>query len=379
MLHRQKMKPHLGRIGLDIGSHTINAVEVIERGPETIIRSAGSVAIPTSGRSESIEPGAVTQAIKSLWVSAGFRSRQVVVALPPEAVYLKWLHLEAADEAELARTAKAAAARGAPFPANDAVVDYRVLLSRGTVSSNVHLVMLVAASAKAIDNLLNTVEAAGLEPVAVDIGPAAALRTLTIHRAAGGPLWSGQPLAHCIIGARSTTIAVMRGSALEFVRTVPVGGNDFTQCIAESAGLAWNEAERAKTGPGVRMMDGWMLLANHGGEQLRVPCEPAVGRLAREALRSLRFFRSQFAEGSYLGMIGAATLSGGGALLKGLEVCLREQGIEVTGVVNPFAGISVEAEGAGVQHVGDSAPAYTTAVGLAIGDYASAEQVAAAA
>ena len=364
----------MGRIGLDIGSHTINAVEVIERGPDTVIRSAGSASIANGGRSESTDPGAVTHAIKGLWASAGFRSRQVAVALPPEAVYLKWLHLEAADEAELAHTARAAAARGAPFPANDAVVDYRVLLSRGTVSSNVHLVMLVAASAKAIDNLLNTVEAAGLEPVAVDIGPAAALRTLTMQRTATGPLWSGQPLAHCIVGARSTTIAVLRGTALEFVRTIPVGGNDFTQCIAESAGLSWKDAERAKTGHGVRMMDGGLLLAMHGGEQLKVPCEHAVGRLAREALRSLRFFRSQFAEGSYLGMVGAATLSGGGALLKGLEVCLQEQGIEATGVVNPFAGISVEAEGVGVQHVGDSAPAYTTAVGLAIGEYTETVQ-----
>lgn len=379
MLHRNKTKANLGRIGLDIGSHTINAVEVIERGPETVIRSAGSASIACGGRSDSPDPAAVTQAIKSLCASAGFRSRQAVVALPPGAVYLKWLHLEASDEAELAQTAKAAAARGAPFPANDAVVDYRVLLSRGAASSNVHLVMLAAASAKAIDNLLNTVESAGLEPVAVDVGPAAALRTLTMQRTTRSPLWGGQPLAHCIIGARGTTIAVLRGTALEFVRTVPVGGNDFTQCLVESAGLNWNEAERAKTGHGVKIVDGGLLLAAHGGEQLKVPCEPAVGRLAREALRSLRFFRSQFAEGSYLGMIGAVTLSGGGALLKGLEVCLQEQGIDVTGVVNPFAGISVEAEGIGVQHVGDNAPAYTTAVGLAIGDYTNSEQIADAA
>ena len=99
------------------------------------------------------------------------------MALPSESAYLKWLHLEAPDEEQFDQTARAAAARGAPFPASEAIVDYRVLLSRGAAARGMRFVMLVAASATAVDAVLNTVESAGLEPLAVDVAAAAAIRS----------------------------------------------------------------------------------------------------------------------------------------------------------------------------------------------------------
>lgn len=352
----------------------MSAVEVVERGPETVICSAGSVTIPgVKGKQPVRDSAAIVQAVRNLWSSAGMRSNKVMLALPPDAVYMKWLHLEATKPEELAQTARAAAVRGAPFPPGDAIVDFRVLPSRGATTRNVHLVMLVAAPGSMVDDLLNIAESAGLEPMAVDIGTAAALRCFQMQKRSGSPLWSGQPFAHCIIGARNTTIAVMRGSEMEFARTVPVGGADFTECIVQHTGASWTEAEQIKMTPGTRLVEGGVLATSYEGQQLRVPCESAAGRLARETLRSLKFFRSQFAEGSYLGMIGAASLSGGGALLRGVDASIQEQGIEVTSTINPFTGFSVAAE-SGIQDIGASSPAYTTAVGLALGDYWTEEE-----
>jgi len=204
------------------------------------------------------------------------------------------------------------------------------------------------------------------------MGAAAALRSLEVQRRSSGALWSGQPLAHCIVGARSTTITVVRGGELEFARTVPVGGADFTERIAEHLSVSWAQAEKIKTTRGTRLMEGGTMVGSHESQEVRIPCENVAGRLAREIQRSLRFFTSQYAEGSYLGMIGSATIGGGGALLKGLDVCLEQQGLEITGVVNPFAGFSVDAA-AGLQHIGDAAPQFATAMGLAIGDYWSCQ------
>ncbi|MCE5315388.1 MAG: type IV pilus assembly protein PilM [Armatimonadota bacterium] len=370
MLGHQNKLDTTARVGLDIGHHTVNGVEVVERASEIVIRSAGSAAIPGLRSKQDLpEPSAVAHAIKSLWSSARFASRKVVLALPPTAVYMKWLHLEAADEEELEQTASAAASRGAPFPAGDAITDYRILSWRCAGSRKVYFTLLVAASASIMEDMLNTVESAGLEPVAVDIGVAAAVRSASSRTQASGILWSGQPKAHCIMGAKNTTIAVIRENALEFARTVPVGGNDFTERIAEHAGLSWAEAEKIKMAPGVRLNGECAMVASGGSGEIRVPCEQVVGRLAREIQRSLKFFKSQYAEGSYLGMIGGTTASGGGALLKGLDSCLQDHGIEINGIVNPFAGFSVAAESGGVQDVGDNAAAYTTAVGLATADY----------
>ena len=156
---------------------------------------------------------------------------------------------------------------------------------------------------------------------------------------------------------------------MEFVRTVPVGGNDFTQCIAEAAEVDWAVADRMKMSPDTKLTEDGVMVTSHNDAELRIPCGNLLSRLAREMLRSLRFFSSQFAEGSYLGMIGTATLSGGGALLRGIDAALHQRGIEVQSVINPFAGFPVDADGCGIRRVGDSAAAYTAAVGLAIGDY----------
>ncbi|MCX6345344.1 MAG: type IV pilus assembly protein PilM, partial [Armatimonadetes bacterium] len=357
------------RIGLDIGSHAVKGVEVFEHGSEIVVRSVGSAIIARGESTEGPPAAATVQAIRSLWSSAQFQSKSVVLAMPTHAVYTKWLHIEAADEDELEQTALAAAARGAPFPASDAITEMRVLSSRSTGSHTSYFVMLVAVSSSALDLMLDMVEMAGLEPIAVDIASAAALRCFGTQKKNVGPLWSDQPQAHCIIGACETTIAVVRGDALEFSRTVPVGGNDFTTCLEEHTGLSWPEAEMLKSGSGTRLnANGTMDVIGNEGELL-IPCDNVAGRLAREIQRSLRFFTSQFAEGSYLGMIGATTLSGGGALLRGIDACLGTQGIDVAGVINPFAGLSVAADAAGIQRVGDHTPTYTTAVGLAIGDY----------
>jgi type IV pilus assembly protein PilM len=373
MLRRERSRGISHKCGLDIGSHTIKGVEVVERGSEIVIRSAGSVSTPQTGAKErSPDRAALVQAIKSLWASAQFRAKDVVLALPPEDVYIKWLHLEPTDEEDLGNIARATAARGAPFPAQDAIIDYRVISSQMRTSRKVYFVMLVAASSSAVGRLLDVAERAGLEPLAVDMGADAAVRSFEAQRRTVSPLWGRQPRAHCIIGAGATTIAVVRGGTLEFVRTVPVGGNDFTECVAEAAGVDWQVADRMKMNPGTRLNedDAAMMLDSGGG--LRIPCGNLVSRLARETQRSLRFFSSQFAEGSYLGMIGTATLSGGGSLLRGIDACLRQYGLEAKSVINPFAGFPVDADGSGIQQVGDQAAAYTTAMGLAIGDYSSA-------
>jgi type IV pilus assembly protein PilM len=370
MAHKHRENGLLRRVGLDIGSHAIQGVEVVERDQELVVRSAGYHLLPHAK-----EPGAgldnsvIAAAVRSLWSSARFESKNAVLALPADRVHAKWLNLEAATRDELDLTARAAAVRGAPFPADDAIVDYRVLSSRGTVSQNIYFVMLVAVSATEVDRLLSIAEAAGLTPTAIDITCAAAVRMLDTQRRGSGHLWRGQPLAHIIVGARNTTIAVLRAGELEFSRTVPVGGGEFTQSVAEALGVTVAEAEAIKRSPGARLVQGGCLVVPSGEGEVKVPCENVVARLAREIQRSLRFFRSQFAEGSYLGMIGDTTMSGGGALLKGLDACLHEHDVEVTAVVNPFAGLSVDSECSGVQHVGDSAAQYAAAVGLAIADY----------
>ncbi len=279
----QNAKYPVRRVGLDIGTHSIKGVEILERGSEFVIRSVGCVSIPGAKQKQDLpDHSAMVQSLKNLWSTAKFGASKVVLGLPSAAAHVKWLHLEAADAEQLDMTARSAATRGAPFPADDAIVDYRVLSTRGTSVRKVHFVVLVAASSPALDALLDIIESAGLEPLAVDINTAAALRSCGRKKQAGSPLWNGQPTAHCVIGARSTTIAVIRGGEMEFARTVPVAGNDITECIVEHLNVSWADAEKIKVLPGNRFIEGGVLIAPHNGKEQHIPCDNVTGRLARE-------------------------------------------------------------------------------------------------
>lgn len=358
-----------GRVGLDIGSHSIKGVELVEHISELTVRAVGSVSVSGGDtRGNSPDRAALVQAVKHLWSTCKFNSNNVIIGLPQDSVYLKWLRLQCSSEDELDHLARTTAVRGAPFPADDAISDYRIISCIDGGSTKTYHVMLASASAVAVNMAFDIIERAGLELVAVDVSVSAALRSVETERSRDRALWSGQPRAHCVLGAKNTSIGVMREGVLEFARTVPVGGNDLTQCIAERLGVSFDEAEKIKTSPDTKLMDDGILLVSRAGEELQVNCRGMIERLIRETARSLKFFSSQFAEGSYLGTTGTTSLSGGGALLNGIDACLRHNGIEVSGIRNPFSGFSVESAGCGIEQSVGRAAMYTTAMGLAVWD-----------
>ena len=104
------------KVGLDIGTHSVKGVEVSSQGSEVAVRSAGSVVLPNSEIKHALhDASTLTHAIKSLWSSARFGTKRVAIALPPDAVYLKWMHTDAPDDGELDNIAHTTGPRGAPF------------------------------------------------------------------------------------------------------------------------------------------------------------------------------------------------------------------------------------------------------------------------
>lgn len=358
------------RVGLDIGSHSVKGVELVGYGPDATIRSAGlSVVSRTAGKQPVSDRHAIVQAVRKLWSSAGFKTRKVVLALPPALVHMQWEQIEPPNDDELDALARSTAVKGSPFLAHDAVVDYRILSYRAVGLRKIYDVMLVAASSAAVDDLLDIAEKAGLEPLAVDIGSAASLRSIRALQQADSPLWGNQPKAHCIIGAIGTMITVFRGESIEFARTVSIGGDDFTECIAEKAGVDWSTAEKLKMNPATTITDDGTVVISDENQHILVPCEDILSRLSREILRSLSFFSSHYAEGSYLGMIGDITMSGGGSLLKGIDKALQNCGVNIQPAIDPFSGFSVEARKASNLSLAGLSPAFSTAMGLAVSDY----------
>lgn len=358
-------------IGIDIGTHSIKAVELVQRSDQTLLRAADSIRTPVGAVVDGaiLDKNAVSAAIKQLWSRADFSGTEAVLAMDLRQTQVRWHHLEVEDEQSLDDVARQAALRGLTYPPHEAITDYRILSTRNRHGRALHHILLISARSCVVDDLLDVVERAGIEPLVVDIAPLAIARAGRSNHRHTDSLWSGQPIAHCVIGGDSTLVCIVRGGNVEFARNIPVGGDQLTRALATQTGGDIAAAEQAKTSSVARLEPDGVLKTSLEGQKLEVSCEAVIDRLVREIGRSLRHFQAQFPEGSYLGMIGGVSLSGGGVLLRGFDKHLSEQLKDTLTVLNPFAGLSVVGTTFGVDRVQEAAAAFSLAMGLAFGRY----------
>jgi type IV pilus assembly protein PilM len=140
------------------------------------------------------------------------------------------------------------------------------------------------------------------------------------------------------IGAEEVHIVIARGPGLYFVRHQPGGGRRFTRAIEEALGLSWSEAEECKrTGARIHPEPG----EAPSEEERRV--SEALTReaadLARAVEATLLYCRAQ-TRLPELDM-GRILLSGGGALLPGLDEFLRRRFRTEVSFLEPFRKVSL--------------------------------------
>jgi type IV pilus assembly protein PilM len=172
---------------------------------------------------------------------------------------------------------------------------------------------------------IRAVESAGLKVARVD------LASFALLRAAGRV--GAQVEAIADIGAHATGVVVHVDGQPRIVRTLPRGGVDVTEFIADRLKLSFDEAEELKCRIG-----------------LRPDQDAAVTSAVRDALRSLvSELRSSFAYlaggGEAAARVSSLALCGGSASLPGLVEMLHEElGVEVF-LADPLMRVTQAARG----------------------------------
>ena len=128
------------------------------------------------------------------------------------------------------------------------------------------------------------------------------------------------------------------------------GGNNLTQDIQRAFGMTAEEAEAAKRAGG--------LPENYDADVLR----PFMENLAQEVTRAMQFF---FTSTSY-NQIDHIVLSGGCAVIPGLDEVVATRTQVNTIVANPFANMSLNQTRVKPKQLASEAPALMIACGLAM-------------
>ena len=337
---------------MDISSSSVKMVEIVDAGKGAqrveryVIESLPKDAV-VDGNITNLE--AVVETVKRGWKKMATRTKNVALALPTAAVITKIIVVRAGlrDE-ELGIQVESEANQYIPFALEEVFLDFQVV---GPSPSNAEeMQVLIAASRKEkVEDRVAVAEAAGLKTLVVDVESFAIQTAFDMIRKQFPNDGLDQNVALVDVGANVMNITVLRNDQTVYTREQAFGGSQLTQDIMRQYGMSQEEAENAKRSGG--------LPDTYEAEILR----PFLENLALEVQRAMQFFftSTQFTSVEHL------LLTGGSAVIPGLEDVVGRSAQVNTLIANPFASMQVSPRILPKKLISD-APSLMVACGLAM-------------
>ncbi len=335
-------------VALDIGSSSIKLVEVSSERSGYHLSNLGVLPLPSTTIQNNmvVEKQVVSETIQSLIQSNGVKSTHVVSSVPGRAVIIKKIQLPAQGEEELAANVEFEATNVIPESLENVNLDYQILNYLGDGSQME--VLLVAVKKEIVQSYTDTIIEAGLIPAIMDVDYFALENMYEICYEPKLDEVIG--LIH--IGARYTSINVLKNGISSFTGDLPVGGESFTESLTQQLPISFDQAEALKiTG----------LLEGKEDVSLGPLLEPTCISLSEEISRTLSLYGTMAGEEG----IHNIYLSGGSAKVASLCPVLAEKlGVNVQ-LSEPFRKFSVE-KNIDRDYLNESALALAVGAGLAI-------------
>ncbi|MGC3962963.1 MAG: pilus assembly protein PilM [Rhodocyclaceae bacterium] len=339
-------------LGLDISSSAVKMVELAEAGANQYRLERYAIEpLPrdavTDGNIASLE--VVADSIRKAWKRLGTNTRQVALALPAPAVITKKIALPAGlRELDMEIAVESEANQYIPFAIEEVNLDYQVLGPMAGSEDEVEV--LIAASRKEkVQDRVAAAESAGLKAVVMDVESFAAQAAFDLIRRRLPEGGKGKIIAVIDVGAHSMKVAILRDDVVLYSREQPFGGSQLTQDIMRAYGMSMEEAETAKRSGS--------LPDNFESELLR----PFMDSLGLEVSRALQFF---FTSTQY-NQVDLVVLSGGVAVIPGIDQIVASRTQVSTQVANPFVGMALS-QRVRPKNLASEAPALMVACGLAL-------------
>lgn len=234
-------------VGLDIGSATIKACEIDCRGGKAYLRAIAQLETPSDVvvNGEIVNPVTLGKAIRQVLNQHGIKARKVVSSVSAQSsLVVRIIEVPKMTRAELADTMRWEVERHVPFAAEQVVMDYEPLVDPDEVPEGQNMeVLLAVVQEDAVMRHIEVLQAAGLQPLAVDIEPLATARACV---EISGHALPASVIAIADLGASKSEISIYREGKLAFTRSIQLAGNHLTRSISDVLQRPLAEAEQLK-------------------------------------------------------------------------------------------------------------------------------------
>lgn len=226
-------------IGLDIGTHSVKAVQMSRRGGRLCIDEVGYALIDRNQvNADPIVAHAV--AVNEALSSMSMKSSQIVGALPGQTVVIRYPRYAEANREQLATIVAREAGQNIPYDLNEVSLDWTLLDEVEEAGQRQLKVLLVAAKHEIIDSRVQIMNASELEYSILGVDSLA----LADAAEACDFLRLGETVALVNIGLTSASIHFVKDGVSNFIRDVNWGARELVHAIAKEVRCDYEEAER---------------------------------------------------------------------------------------------------------------------------------------
>ena len=340
-------KDHI--VGLDIGSRSIKAAEITETKRGLSLTHFGIVDIAHGAIEEGNinDPETVAESIKQLFKSYNIKETNVAVSIGGYSVIVKKISVQTMDEEKLQETIHFEAEQYIPFDISDVNLDFQILGESESNPGQMN-VFLVAAKKEMVNDYINLVNLAGLNPCIVDVEAFALQNTFEANYD-----MQSENTALIDIGASKTSLNILKGNSSLFMRDVSLGCGQINQKIMSLIECSFEEAEQLKYGDKPDRLT---------QEDLKGIVSSVVTDWCTEIRRALDFFYSTYPEDQIKRII----LSGGGANIDEFRELLATEASAEVESINPFKNLKIDKKHFDDTFIKQIAPQAAISMGLAM-------------
>lgn len=341
-----------GVAGLDIGSSSIKVVELDGKMNNLSLQSLGFENLPgdTVVDGQIMELNAVSEAIGNICRDQQIKASQVVTGVSGHSVIIKNIVLPPMSREELEESIDWHAEEHIPYDLADVTLDYHVTAE----SQDATQVLIAACKRERIDNLKQSIQLSGRQPVVIDVDTFALQNCYEVNYQPD----DSQVVTLLNIGASTMNINIVQGTHSLFTRDITVGGSQFTDVLQKNLGISFQHAEAIKRG----VMD--------GGEQdveekaIEPLMDNVMEMVVMEIQKTFDFYRATAEEGAE--NVQKILISGGGSKLAGLREGLAARLELPVEILDPFRQIKVDTRKFDPDYLSEIMPEMAVAVGLAL-------------
>jgi type IV pilus assembly protein PilM len=289
-------------IGLDIGSTSVKAVELVVKPKGIELLHLGVAPLPPEAivQGAFLNSGAITDAIREALDAGGIKGRNVAAAVSGHSVIVKKISLPTMTRDELEESIRWEAEQYIPFDINEVNLDFQIL-EGADLEGQMEVLLQPAVldvAAFAVENAFES---------NYDVRP-------------------DEVVALVNVGGQVVNINIVVGGVPAFTRDISTGGNVYTEEIQKALSVGWEEAERIKLGGREESQD---VVPQEVEQAMRSVTETVIGEISR----SLDFFAATAAESR----ISRIFLSGGGSRVSGFDAAFQGKTNIPVDTLNPLS------------------------------------------